>query len=273
MRKRFGWTGIEVPNVGQGTWKMARNRDAVATLRRGIDLGLTHIDAAELYENEEMVGDAIAPYPRDRLFVVSKVLPSHASHKGTVKACEESLRRLRLDTLDCYLLHWAGKYPIEETMAGMADLLRAGKIRSAGVSNLDVDELAAANAALQALGHRLACNQVLYHFHERTIEHDLMEYCARHDIAVVGYSPFGHGDFPSSNKVLLEVARRHNATPRQIALAFLSRGPLLFAIPKASRVQHVEENARALDLALNDDDVHALERAFPLGPAGPLSVL
>ncbi|MDR7555113.1 MAG: aldo/keto reductase [Armatimonadota bacterium] len=259
----FGPTGVSVPVIGQGTWLLERDdrREALAALRRGLDLGATHIDTAEAYGDgavEELVGEAIAGR-RAEVFLVSKVRPSNASRQGTVRACERSLRRLRTAYLDCYLLHWPGSHPLEDTIAAFEQLVAAGKIRSWGVSNFNEDELA---EAVRLAPGRVACNQVLYHLGERGIEHYVLPACARHGVALVGYSPFGQGAF-RSHPTLEAVARRHGATPRQVALAFLVRQPGTFTIPKAGRVAHVEENARAGALRLADDDIRAIDAAFP----------
>lgn len=231
---------------------------------------MTHIDTAELYGSgkvEAIVGKAIADR-RDEVYLVSKVMPSHASRQGTVRACEKSLRLLRTDRLDCYLLHWPGAEPLEDTIAAFEQLQTEGKILSFGVSNFDADELAQA-VSIAGVG-RIACNQVLYHLGERGIEHEVIPYCEAHGIAVVGYSPFGSGEFPPRGKASLraleDVASRHGATPRQVALAFLTRAPHLFAIPKASQLAHVEENGAAARITLDDRDLAALEAAFPVGP-------
>ncbi|HMK71844.1 MAG TPA: aldo/keto reductase, partial [Myxococcaceae bacterium] len=197
-RRVWGWTGVPVPVIGQGTWNMERD-DAgasIAALRAGLDAGLAHVDTAELYGGgrvEELVGRAIAGR-RGEVFLVSKVSPDNASRSGTLKACERSLRRLGVDHLDCYLLHWPGPHPLEETIAAFEELERAGKIRAFGVSNFDVDDLEEAHRI--AGPRRLACNQVLYHLGARDIEARLISWCVRHGVAPVGYSPFGSGDFP-----------------------------------------------------------------------------
>ncbi len=238
---------------------------AVRALRRGLDLGMTHIDTAEMYGGgrvEEIVGEAIAGR-REEVFLVSKILPEHATRKGVIAACEASLRRLRTDVLDCYLLHWPSRHPLEETIAGFEDLRQQGKIRYWGVSNFDEELL---ERAVRIAGpHRIACNQVLYHLGERSIEHHVLPACERHGIAVVGYSPFGQGRF-RSHPVLEEIARRRGATPRQVALAFLVRRPLLFTIPKAIRLEHVEENAKAGDLQLTEEEIQRIDETFPLPP-------
>jgi diketogulonate reductase-like aldo/keto reductase len=268
-RRPFGPVPREVPVVGQGTWYIddAHRPTAVAALRRGLDLGMTHIDTAEMYGDAELVvGEAIAGR-RDEVFLVSKVLPGNASRSGTVAACERSLARLGTDRLDCYLLHWPGSHPLEETFAGFERLREQGKILSWGVSNFDVPNL---DAAWKAGGEgRIACNQVLYHLGERAIEHAVLPWCEAHGVAVTAYSPFGHGDFPGprtpSGQVLVDIAARHSATARQVALRFLVRRPALFAIPKASSVEHAAENAGAGELRLTDAELARIDEAFPLG--------
>jgi len=268
-KQKFGSRGPDVTIIGQGTWYIDRGdrRSAVAALRRGIELGMTHIDTAEMYGDAELViADAIAG-KRDGLFLVSKVLPSNASRRGTITACERSLKRLKTDRLDCYLLHWRGSYPLSETVAAFEDLKAAGKIRSWGVSNFDADDL---DELLEVAGEgKIACNQVLYHLKERAIEHAVIPWCARHGVAVVAYSPFGHNDFPQGasacGKVLHKIADAHKATPRQVALSFLTRDPTVFAIPKASSAEHAAENAAAGKLTLGDAEIAALDAAFPRG--------
>ena len=268
MRKKFGPLDVLVPDIGQGTWNMEHDdrREAIAALRRGLDLGLTHIDTAEMYgsgEVEKLVARAIL-HRRDEVFLVSKVLPSNASRAGTKAACERSLERLRTDRLDCYLLHWPGSHPLEDTLASFEELRHAGKIRSYGVSNFD--ERLLREAVRIAGPGKIACNQCLYHLDERHADAGLIQTCEELGVAFVAYSPFGSGSFPSSTsrggKVLDKVARAHNATPRQVALAFLTREPIVFAIPKASSVEHVEVNAGALDLKLDDDELKAIDEAF-----------
>jgi len=267
----FGTTNRAVAAVGQGTWNLneAPRAGAVAALRRGLDLGATHIDMAEMYGSgaaEELVGEAISGR-RDEVFLVSKVLPHNASRQGTVAACERSLARLRTDRLDCYLLHWRGSHPLAETVAAFEELRRAGKILSWGVSNFDVDDLDELAAAAGSV--RPACNQVLYHLKERAIEHAVLPWCEANGVAVTAYSPFGQTDFPApgsaGGRVLAGVAAAHGATPRQAALAFLTRARSVFAIPKASTPEHVAENAAAGDLRLAPDEVAAIEAAVPLG--------
>lgn len=269
-RRRFGPTEREVAVIGQGTWKIDEGESvrAVAALRRGLDLGMTHIDTAEMYgDAEEMVAEAIAGR-RDEVFLVSKVLPENASRRGTVAACERSLARLKTDRLDCYLLHWRGRYPLEETFDAFGQLRRDGKILSWGVSNFDVPDLEEAFEIVGA-GH-IACNQVLYHLQERAIEHAVLPWCGKHGVAVVAYSPFGHGEFPGprtkGGRVLQEIADAHGATPRQVALRFLLRWPFTFTIPKAGSPEHAEENADAGDLHLTEAELARIAEAFPRGP-------
>jgi diketogulonate reductase-like aldo/keto reductase len=268
--KRFGWTGIHVPLIGQGTWRMGDSRGAdeaeVAAVSLGIDLGLTHIDTAEMYGDggaEEVVAAAIRGRQRADLFIVSKVLPQDATYNGTIAAAEQSLRRLHTEYLDLYLLHWPGSHPIAETMGAMEDLVTAGKIRGFGVSNFDVDGLRQAMAVLSR--GRVACNQVLYNLATRGIERDLVPFCEREGIAVVGYTPFGGFPRPGSRgwRVLETVGRFYDKTPRQVALRFLTRSTVLFTIPKAGTVAHMRENAGATGFALTDADVAAIDRAFP----------
>jgi diketogulonate reductase-like aldo/keto reductase len=266
----FGKGGPQVPVIGQGTWYLDHGdrKRAIAALQRGIDLGMTHIDTAEMYGDAELViADAIAG-KRDGLFLVSKVLPSNASRRGTITACERSLKRLKTDYLDCYLLHWRGSYPLQDTVAAFEELVAAGKIRSWGVSNFDVDDL----DQLQAVSGKgkIACNQVLYHLQERAIEHAVIPWCEQHGVAVVAYSPFGHNDFPSprsgGGEVLQSIADAHKATPRQVALSFLARAPSVFPIPKASSAEHAADNAGAGNLALSASELAAIDKAFPRGP-------
>ena len=230
-RRAFGWTGVEVPvdraRDVEHRRQPRKERRAVEALRAGLDLGMTHIDTAEMYGSgraEELVAEAIAGR-REEVFLVSKVLPSNASYKGTIAACEHSLARLKTKHLDLYLLHWRGRYPLTETMRAMEELVAAGKVRFIGVSNFDVADVQEAQAALQR--ERLAANQVLYHLQERGIERKLIPYCKSQQIAVVGYSPFGHDRFPSprsaGGRVLEEIGKRHGRTPRQVALNFLTR--------------------------------------------------
>ena len=269
-QQNFGLSGPQVSVIGQGTWYIDRGdrKRAVAALCRGVDLGMTHIDTAEMYGDAELViADAIAGR-RDEVFLVSKVLPGNASRRGTIAACERSLQRLKTDRLDCYLLHWRGSYPLAETVAAFEELVSAGKIRSWGVSNFDADDL---DEMLAIAGEgRIACNQVLYHLRERAIEHGVIPWCEAHGVAVVAYSPFGHDEFPSprskAGELLQRIAEAHGASPRQIALGFLTRVRSVFAIPKASTREHAADNAAAGELKLSDNELTALDKAFPRGP-------
>ena len=271
-KRRFGATRADVSVIGQGTWYIdaGHRAQAVDALRRGLDLGMSHIDTAEMYGDgaaERVVGEAVRGR-RDEVFLVSKVLPQHASRNGTRSACERSLKALGTDRLDCYLLHWRGSHPLEETFAAFEALQRDGKILSYGVSNFDVADL---EEALAVAGPgRLACNQVLYHLQERAIEHAVIPWCERNEVAVVAYSPFGHDDFPEPDSVggrlLAEIAEARGATPRQVALAFLTRKPGLYAIPKASTAAHAQDNAGAGELVLSDAELARIDSAFPRGP-------
>ena len=268
--RSFGPTGRDVAVMGQGTWNIGAGdrAQAVAALRRGIERGLTHIDTAEMYgDAEKIVAEAIAGH-REDVFLVSKVLPSNASYGGTLEACARSLKRLGTTWLDCYLLHWRGDLPLGATFDAFEQLRKTEKIRSWGVSNFDVPDL---EEALRLAGRgRIACNQVLYHLEERAIEHFVLPWCERHGVAVVAYSPLGQGRFPgprtAGGRVLQEIARAHGATPEQVALRFLARRESVFAIPKASRPAHVEENADAVDLRLTEAEIRRIDEAFPLGP-------
>ena len=265
----FGPTRAAVSLVGQGTWNLERTRekDAVAALQAGIAAGMTHIDTAELYGDgraESIVARAIAGR-RQQVFVVSKVLPSNASYRGTLEACERSLARLGTDYMDVYLLHWRGNFPLADTFRAFEKLQADGKIKAYGVSNFDVDDL---EEALTITGPgRVACNQVLYHLEERSIEHTVIPWCRQHGVAVVAYSPFGSGQFPSadsaSGKALAEIAKNRGVTVYQAALAFLIGRGRVFAIPKAAQPGHVRDNAAAGDLELGSAEMNALDAAFP----------
>jgi diketogulonate reductase-like aldo/keto reductase len=258
-----------------GTWMIeGRSRDAerraVEALRVGLDLGMNHIDTAEMYGNgraEELVAEAIDGQ-REQVFLVSKVLPSTASYQGTLNACKQSLKRLKTDFIDLYLLHWpSSQHPVKETMRAMEKLVDEGMIKFIGVSNFDLNQLREAQHVLTK--YRIACNQVFYHLAYRGIERDLLPYCTESGIAIVGYSPFGHGNFPSpqsrGGKVLAETAKKHGRTVRQIALNFLTRHPSLFTIPKAGNPNHIMEISGAVgNWNLTDEDIAAIENAFPL---------
>jgi diketogulonate reductase-like aldo/keto reductase len=260
----FGGTGTNVPVIGQGTWQMKSS--GLEAMRLGIEWGMTHIDTAEMYTGaEEVVAEAIQGR-RKNIFLVSKVLPSNASYKGTLRACDSSLKRLKTDYLDVYLLHWwSDTHPIADTMRAMEELVAAGKIRNIGVSNLDVSQLKQAQKALTR--ERIVCNQVLYHLRSRGIEYSLLPYCESQNIAVVAYSPFGSGDFPGpatkQGKALQVIADRHAKTPRQVALNFLTRRSSLFSIPKAGKVEHVRENAGGAGWKLTEEDLKLIDSVFP----------
>jgi diketogulonate reductase-like aldo/keto reductase len=271
-----------LPVIGQGTWDIpergSARKDAIAAIRRGIELGMRHLDTAEMYGSgrvEEILGEAIRPFERDTLFITSKVLPSHADFKGTIAACERSLQRLGLEYLDLYLLHWPSEYPLEETMGALEELHKRGKTRFVGVSNFDEEEMARAASLLRSVP--LACNQVLYHLKERGVERRLIPAARAAGIAIVAYTPFGRGAFPRDaakpNGVLGRIAHKHGVTPRAAILAFLTRERNVFTIPKASTVAHVEENASAGALQLDEEDLAAIDAAFPVGDDGPLAML
>ena len=282
IKRKFGWTGVEVPIIGQGTWMIDGDPEtesrAIQTLRLGLDLGMSHIDTAEMYGEghvEELVGETISGR-RDEIFLVSKVLPSNASYEGTLKACERSLKRLKTDWLDLYLLHWRGSYPLSETMRAMEKLVAEGLVKYIGVSNFDVEDLMEAEEVLQT--EQIACNQVLYNLRDRGIERRLLPYCSKKRIAVMGYAPFGHGNFPSPSsregKLLIEIGRIHNRTPKQVALNYLTRHPSTFTIPKTTRVKRVKENSGGVEWQLTEDEANKIDRAFPLPPTGtPLGVI
>lgn len=258
--------GTPVPALGQGTWKMGENRakrrDEIAALRLGLDLGMTLIDTAEMYGEgsaEELVGEVIAGRRAD-VFLISKVYPHNATRKGAVAACERSLRRLKTDYLDLYLLHWRGNVPLAETLQGFQDLQKAGKIRAYGVSNLDrsaMEELVALPG-----GDAVATDQVLYNLSRRGIEWDLLPWCRRQGLPVMAYSPVEQGRLLGRSE-LSAVAAHHGVTAPQVALAWLLRQEGMVVIPKAGDPGHVRENRGALDLQLSDRDLRELDRAFP----------
>ncbi|MDE2228856.1 MAG: aldo/keto reductase [Alphaproteobacteria bacterium] len=267
-------SGERVPALGLGTWMMGErgghDRDAVNALKRGLDLGMTLIDTAEMYGDggaEELVGEAIRGR-RDRVFVVSKVLPSNASRTGVVAACERSLKRLGTERIDLYLLHWHGSVPLGDTLTGFAELKRAGKIRYWGVSNLDLDEM----EELWALpgGNGCTANQLLYNLGRRGIEWNLMPALAARGIPVMAYSPLEQGRLPGK-RALKEIAAARGATAAQVALAWVLQRPGVIAIPKAANPTHVAENRAALDLVLASAELAALDRAFP-PPRGKASL-
>ncbi len=270
-------SGEEVPILGQGAWTIgdhpSRRAEEVAALRLGIDLGMTLIDTAEMYgsgASEEVIGEAIAKR-RDEVFIVSKVLPNNATRRGTVAACERSLKRLKIATLDLYLLHWRESVPLKETVAGFTDLVRAGKIRYWGVSNFDVEDM----EELMALpdGKAVAANQVLYNLNRRGIEYDLLPWSMSRRIPLMAYSPLDQGRLLRST-ALKHIAERHQATPAQIALAWLLQQKGVISIPKAGTQGHVRENYGALKVRLTADDLAELDGAFsPPAKKKPLGMI
>lgn len=271
MRTRpFGKGGVAVPVIGQGTWNVplraSAREEAVRALRAGVELGMVHVDSAEMYGDggaESLVGEAIAGLPRERLFLVSKVLPYNASYRGTIAAAHASMQRMGVDYLDCFLLHWRGSEPLEETMRALEQLVADGDIRALGVSNFDVDDLRAAQAVLRR--ERIACNQVLYHLGERTIEAHELPFCRDAGIAIVAYTPFGRGDWHDGPgvAVLERIAAAHGVDVHAVILAFLTRDEGAFAIPKASRTEHVRGNAAGGNLQLSAQEIAAVDEAFP----------
>jgi diketogulonate reductase-like aldo/keto reductase len=259
-------TGEAVPALGQGTWQMAetasRKAQEIEALRLGVELGMSLIDTAEMYgegASEELVAEVLAGQ-RDRLFVVSKVYPHNASRGGVVQACERSLKRLRTDRLDLYLLHWRGGVPLAETVAGFEELRRSGKIRHWGVSNFDTEDM---EELLQVSGgENCVTNQVLYNVTRRGPEFDLIPWMAAHRMPLMAYSPIEQGRLPRSG-VLQKIGRKHEASPFQIALAWLLQKGNVIAIPKASSSDHVRDNRRALDIRLSPEELQAIDAEFP----------
>ena len=260
--------GTRVPVLGQGTWRMGENarahKDEVAALRLGIELGMTLIDTAEMYGEggaEKVVADAIQDQ-RDRVFVVTKAYPHHASRTELPKACERSLKRLRIDTIDLYLLHWRERNtPLPETVEAFEKLRTAGKIKRWGVSNFDVDDM----SELWSIenGTNCAANQVLYNLENREIESGLLQWSGNKEVPIMAYSPVGHGRGLLENATLREIAKRHDATASQIALAWLLRRPEMIAIPKANNEKHVRDNAKSIGIKLSNQDFAELDREFP----------
>jgi diketogulonate reductase-like aldo/keto reductase len=259
--------GEQVAALGQGTWRMAEGghtqAEEVAALRLGVELGMTLIDTAEMYadgRSEEVVGKAIADL-REKVFIVSKVYPHNATRRGTAAACERSLKRLGTDRIDLYLLHWRGSAPLSETVAEFEKLRAGGKIRYWGVSNLDVDDMEELFGA--APGRACATNQVLYNPEHRGIEFDLLPWCAQKHMPVMAYSPVGQGGRLLRAPALVAVAKRHQVTPAQVAIAWSLRQPHVISIPKAGSAAHVRENAAAAALRLSDADCAEIDAAFP----------
>jgi diketogulonate reductase-like aldo/keto reductase len=263
--------GRIVPRLGQGAWRIGeqqpRRAAEIAALRAGLDRGLTLIDTAEMYgdgRSEELIAEVIAGR-RDEVFVVSKVLPQNATRNGTIAACGRSLKRLKTDYLDLYLLHWRQSERLDETLEAFATLRKAGSIRAYGISNFDLDDLEEADA-LEG-GAQIATNQVLYNLEHRGVEWDVLPWCRERGIPLMAYSPLGSGGQALrrllGDPALRKVAERHSATPALIALAWVLRQPDVVAIPKAGSPEHVRENARALEIELGEDDLQALDAAFP----------
>lgn len=257
-------SGAAMPVLGQGTWRMGessgRRKEELKALRFGIDLGMTLIDTAEMYGEggaEEIVGEAIAPN-RDQIFLVSKVYPHNATRRGTIAACERSLKRLKTDSLDLYLLHWRGSTPLAETIEAFQELRQAGKIRDFGVSNFDRDDMEEARSLDQGL---TTTNQVLYNLSRRGIEWDLLPWCRKQNVAVMAYSPLEQGRM-LNNSSLKTIAARHKASAAQVAIAWLLQQGVV-VIPKSSNCDRIQENYAALDLKLTDADLTELNQAFP----------
>jgi diketogulonate reductase-like aldo/keto reductase len=258
-------SGETVPALGQGTWQMAetvsRRKQEIEALRLGVELGMTLVDTAEMYGEgaaEELVAEALVG-ERDRLFLVSKVYPHNASRQGVVQACERSLRRLKTDRLDLYLLHWRGSVPLEETVAGFEELRRSGKIRHWGVSNFDVGDME--ELLRVPAGENCAANQVLYNVTRRGPEFDLIPWMTEQRMPLMAYSPIEQGRLPRGG-VLQRIGQKYGASPFQIALAWLLQTPDVIAIPKASSPDHVRDNHRALEIRLSPEDLEAIDAEF-----------
>lgn len=255
--------GRGVCAIGQGTWNIgksaAKSKEETEALLTGIDLGMEIIDTAELYGNEEFIGKVIKGL-RDKVFLISKVLPENGSRHGTIRACEASLKRLGTDYLDMYLLHWKGRHPFADTVAAMQELQQAGKIKSWGVSNIDTEDM----KMIYTLsgGNGCATNQVLYNLSERGVEYDLIPWSNKVGMPVMAYSPVGEGRL-TKHPVLERIARKHGTTSAQIALAWTIRLPGIISIPKAGKVQHVKDNFASLSIVLDADDLQELDKAFP----------
>jgi diketogulonate reductase-like aldo/keto reductase len=258
--------GQTIPALGMGTWQMGESSDQrqreVASLRHGIDLGMTLIDTAEMYGEggaEEVVGEAIAPN-RSSVFLVSKVYPHNATRQGTIAACDRSLKRLKTDYLDLYLLHWRGSVPLSETLDALHTLKQAGKIRAYGVSNFDPDDMETAIALKH--GDEIATNQVLYNLMRRGVEWDLLPWSRQHNIPIMAYSPVEQGRL-LKHRVLQALAQQHGVTTAQIAIAWLLHQQQVIVIPKSSTIAHIEQNYAALNLQLSAEDLANLDAAFP----------
>ncbi len=259
-------SGRDIPALGIGTWNMgesnAEEAQEVASIRKAVELGMTVVDTAEMYadgRSEEIVGKAIADL-RDEVFLVSKVYPFNASATGTIEACERSLKRLGVDHLDLYLLHWRGSHPLEETVAAFETLKQSGKIRDWGVSNFDTDDMEELFEVEN--GRNCAVNQVLYNLSRRGVEYDLLPWCQEKGVPLMAYSPIEQGRI-LNNHELIRIAKAYQATPAQVALAFLLERDGVLAIPKSAKPERVEENRGATDLDISDEDWASLDAAFP----------
>ncbi len=259
-------SGRNIPALGIGTWNMgeshAEEAQEVASIRKAVELGMTVVDTAEMYadgRSEEIVGKAIADL-RDEVFLVSKVYPFNASATGTIEACERSLKRLGVDHLDLYLLHWRGSHPLEETVAAFEKLKQSGKIRDWGVSNFDTDDMEELFEVEN--GRNCAVNQVLYNLSRRGVEYDLLPWCQEKGLPLMAYSPIEQGRI-LNNHELIRIAKAYQATPAQVALAFLLERDGVLAIPKSAKPERLEENRGATDLDISDEDWASLDAAFP----------
>ena len=263
MKQIIFSNGRQVCSIGQGTWNIGRNplkkKEETAALLAGIELGMTMVDTAEMYNNEEFIGEIIKSL-RDKVFLVSKVHPANADYNGTIQACENSLRKLKTDYLDLYLLHWKGRYSFTETVDAMTELQRSGKICLWGVSNIDLYDM----EQIETLPGGSACdaNQVLYNLQERGVEYDLIPWAQQYEMPVIAYSPIGEGRL-ITHPVLQLIAGKHEVTAAQIALAWTIRQPGVMAIPKAATINHVQDNFKSLSINLDAEDLRALDRAFP----------
>ncbi len=271
IRKLRARGGVEMPALGLGTWTMGENgsrrEQEIAALRLGFDLGMNMVDTAEMYADggaEDIVAEAVRRC-RDGVFIITKVLPENASRKGTVAAAERSLRRLGTDYIDLYLLHWKGPYPVAETLEAFERLVQEQKIRHYGVSNFYVDDMEAAEQHL--FGRNIAINQVKYNLRQRGMEGDLLPWCIERQVAVMAYSPIDEGRLPV-RRALSAVARRHDTTPKCVALAWTLRQPMVVSIPKAANLDHVRTNARAVTLELSKEDLEELDRDYPPAARG-----
>lgn len=276
LGRAFGPTGVDVSVIGQGTWQLRDPDQAERTLRLGLDLGLTHIDTAQVYEgSEEVVGRAIRGRRRE-VFLVTKVRPPNTTYDRALESAYGSRERLGVDQVDVLLQHWwDSRRGCEETMRAFARLLDEKKIRYAGVSNFTVEQMEVAQSVLGR--HKIACNQIYYSPEQRGMEHEILPYCRQHGIAIVAYSPFGSGRPPRPGsrgwKALVEIGKRCGLSPFQVILNWVTRDLNVFVIPKAEREEHVRDNAAALDVALSSEDLSLLEEAFPLASSKELPII